>query len=204
MTLCLPSPDLQILIRESFNEHLETRFEYLNHIKDWLRKQPHLPDEWGKSYSNITREGWNFLLYFQNFPGEVQILSFLRSCNYSLEITKRKLDKYFTVRAALPEFFENWDIKRPELVAITKIGWVLDTESCIKQKMHFHQTLPKNIMPGEYLSNLAVSNSLKIFWSDSLMVLPKCFYFRFIFLPKFLLISVFTYNTKFFWANKFR
>ncbi|XP_045468133.1 alpha-tocopherol transfer protein-like [Harmonia axyridis] len=100
MTLNLPSPQLQISIREEWNENLETRDQYLEHIKDWLRRQPHLPDDWG----------------------DVELLNFLRSCYFSLERTKQKIDRYFTVRAAIPEFYRDWDIKRPELVAITSVG----------------------------------------------------------------------------------
>ncbi|XP_028160433.1 alpha-tocopherol transfer protein-like isoform X3 [Ostrinia furnacalis] len=42
-------------------------------------------------------------------------MTFLRGCNFSLEKCKRKLDMYFTMRAACPEFFTNRDITRPEL-----------------------------------------------------------------------------------------
>ncbi|XP_044763468.1 alpha-tocopherol transfer protein-like [Coccinella septempunctata] len=100
MTLCMPDSELLALFREEFNEDLETREKYLEHMKDWLRQQPHLPKEWG----------------------DVPLLNFLRCCNFSLEKTKMKIDKYFTVKAALPEFFKDWDIKRPELVAVTEAG----------------------------------------------------------------------------------
>nr|CAD7409221.1 unnamed protein product [Timema poppensis] len=44
-----------------------------------------------------------------------RLMTFLRGCKFSLEKTKRKLDMYFTMRAAIPEFFSNRDVNRKEL-----------------------------------------------------------------------------------------
>lgn len=49
MTLVQPPPEMQIFIREALNEDVTTRDSHLEHIKEWLKKQPHLPDTWGKS-----------------------------------------------------------------------------------------------------------------------------------------------------------
>ncbi|KOB76021.1 Cellular retinaldehyde-binding protein [Operophtera brumata] len=84
-------------IRIELNENIHTREKDLSAIKDWLRKQPHLPNEWEDDC----------------------LLTFLRGCNFSLEKTKRKLDMYFTMRNACPEFFANRDITRPELRDLT-------------------------------------------------------------------------------------
>lgn len=46
--LIQPGPELQIHIRKELNEDVNTRDNDLQHIKDWLQKQPHLPDSWGK------------------------------------------------------------------------------------------------------------------------------------------------------------
>ncbi|XP_060533690.1 alpha-tocopherol transfer protein-like isoform X2 [Cylas formicarius] len=51
-------------------------------------------------------------------------MTFLRGCKFSLEKTKRKLDMYFTMRTACPEFFSNRDINRPEMQEISKMGHV--------------------------------------------------------------------------------
>ncbi|VVC98504.1 unnamed protein product [Leptidea sinapis] len=99
-TLVQPSGELWKKIRVELNEDVNTRDRDLQHIKEWLRKQPHLPDEWD----------------------EGRIMTFLRGCSFSLEKCKRKLDMYFTMRAACPEFFSNRDISRPDLAAlITKV-----------------------------------------------------------------------------------
>ncbi|XP_068901978.1 alpha-tocopherol transfer protein-like isoform X2 [Tenebrio molitor] len=47
-------------------------------------------------------------------------MTFLRGCNFSLETCKRKLDMYFTMKTAVPEFFRNRDVARPELRQILK------------------------------------------------------------------------------------
>jgi hypothetical protein len=44
-----------------------------------------------------------------------RITTFLRGCKFSLEKTKRKLDMYFTMRTAVPDFFHDRDVTRPEL-----------------------------------------------------------------------------------------
>ncbi|KAJ8917406.1 hypothetical protein NQ315_002430 [Exocentrus adspersus] len=100
MTLVQPSPELQISIRKELNEDVNTRDSDLQHIKEWLLKQPHLPDTWD----------------------EPRLMTFLRGCKFSLEKCKRKLDMYFTMRAAVPEFFSNRDISRPELQQIIELG----------------------------------------------------------------------------------
>lgn len=52
-------------------------------------------------------------------------MTFLRGCKFSLEKTKRKLDMYFTMRAAVPEFFTDRDISRPELQEILNMVYVI-------------------------------------------------------------------------------
>ncbi|KAJ3641018.1 hypothetical protein Zmor_027547 [Zophobas morio] len=91
-----PSPDQQVLIRQALNEDVNTRDKDLEAIKEWLRKEPHLPDTWD----------------------DAMLMTFLRSCNFSLEKTKRRLDKYFTVKTIVPEFFTECDIARPEMQTI--------------------------------------------------------------------------------------
>lgn len=48
-------------------------------------------------------------------------MTFLRGCKFSLEKTKRKLDMYFTMRAAVPEFFSNRDPALPEIKEVMRI-----------------------------------------------------------------------------------
>ncbi|KAK9721330.1 CRAL/TRIO domain [Popillia japonica] len=96
MTLVQPNEDMQAFVRKELNEDLNTRDSDLQTIKEWLAKQPHLPDTWDDS----------------------RIMTFLRGCKFSLEKCKRKLDMYFTMRTACPELFNNRDIDRHELAEI--------------------------------------------------------------------------------------
>ncbi|CAG9791296.1 unnamed protein product [Diatraea saccharalis] len=91
--LVQPSGEIWKMTRAELNEDVATRDKDLATIKEWLRKQPHLPDEW------------------EDGP----LMTFLRGSSYSLEKCKRKLDMYFTMRAACPEFFANRDPTSPEL-----------------------------------------------------------------------------------------
>ncbi|VVC98505.1 unnamed protein product [Leptidea sinapis] len=99
MTLEQPAGEMWKKIREELNENVETRDKDLEHIKEWLKKEPHLPDEFD----------------------DQRIMTFLRGCKFSLEKTKRKLDMYFTMRTAVPEFFNDRDVTRPELQESLKI-----------------------------------------------------------------------------------
>ncbi|KAM3963872.1 alpha-tocopherol transfer protein-like [Aphomia sociella] len=98
--LIQPSGELWKKIREDLNEDVNTRDRDLAIIKEWLRKQPHLPDEWDDD----------------------RLMTFLRGCSFSLEKCKRKLDMYFTMRNACPEFFTNRDITRKELKELVVRG----------------------------------------------------------------------------------
>ncbi|CAB3220130.1 unnamed protein product [Arctia plantaginis] len=92
--LVQPHGELLAKIREDLHEVVSSRENDLAAIKDWLKKQPHLPDEMEDSF----------------------LLNFLRGCSFSMEKCKRKMDMYFTMRTACPEFFTNRDITRPELM----------------------------------------------------------------------------------------
>ncbi|XP_076181488.1 alpha-tocopherol transfer protein-like [Ptiloglossa arizonensis] len=99
MLLIQPTEEMSKQIREELNENVATRDKDLEIIKEWLIKQPHLPD----------------------FYDDYRLMTFLRGCKFSLEKCKKKLDMYFTMRTVVPEFFSNRDITRPELREITKI-----------------------------------------------------------------------------------
>ncbi|XP_034183449.1 alpha-tocopherol transfer protein-like [Osmia lignaria lignaria] len=99
MLLIQPTEEMSKQIRVELNENVATRDKDVEIIKEWLSKQPHLPA----------------------FDDDYRIMTFLRGSKFSLEKCKRKLDMYFTMRAAIPEFFTNRDITRPELREITKI-----------------------------------------------------------------------------------
>lgn len=99
MTLVQPSSEMSMMIQKELNENVNTREEDLKHIKEWLEKQPHLPNTWD----------------------DARLMTFLRGCKFSLEKCKRKLDMYFTMRTAVPEFFSERDMSRPELQEVFSV-----------------------------------------------------------------------------------
>ncbi|XP_043267849.1 alpha-tocopherol transfer protein-like isoform X2 [Venturia canescens] len=94
-----PTEEMSKRIRLELNENVETRQKDLEIIKEWLVKQPHLPSTYD----------------------DLRLMTFLRGCKFSLEKCKRKLDMYFTMRAAVPEFFTNRDVTRPEMREIAEL-----------------------------------------------------------------------------------
>lgn len=48
MTLVQPTSEMQLRIRSELNEDVNTRDSDLEHIKEWLWRQPHLPNWEGK------------------------------------------------------------------------------------------------------------------------------------------------------------
>uniref|UniRef100_A0A1B6L485 CRAL-TRIO domain-containing protein n=1 Tax=Graphocephala atropunctata TaxID=36148 RepID=A0A1B6L485_9HEMI len=102
MTLVQPSAEQQVQIRSELNEDVSTRSQDLEHIKEWLKRQPHLPP----------------------FDDDGRIMTFLRGCKFSLEKTKRKLDMYFTMRTAVPEFFNDRDPTKSEIQEVFRMSQV--------------------------------------------------------------------------------
>jgi len=53
---------------------------------------------------------------------DARIMTFLRGCKFSREKCKRKLDMYFTMRAAIPEFFANRDPFGADVQEVMKLA----------------------------------------------------------------------------------
>jgi hypothetical protein len=49
-------------------------------------------------------------------------LTFLRGCKFSLEKTKAKFDLYYTVKAACPDWFQNWDPEDQKIKEMLALG----------------------------------------------------------------------------------
>ncbi|KAB7496405.1 Alpha-tocopherol transfer protein-like [Armadillidium nasatum] len=75
----------------------------IEYIRKWIKKQPHL---------HIRTDD-----YF--------ILRFLRGCKFSLEKTKQKIDMHYTLKAMIPEWFQNRDPEDPKIREILKLGVML-------------------------------------------------------------------------------
>lgn len=94
------SPELEEKCRTELNEVPSRIPEDLAALKQWLAKQPHLNPRTDDQF----------------------LVGFLRGCKYSLEKTKEKLDSFYTVKTAIPEFFENRDPKDAKLQEYMMLG----------------------------------------------------------------------------------
>ncbi|KAL0894647.1 hypothetical protein ABMA27_013201 [Loxostege sticticalis] len=77
------SPELAAKAQAELNEDPKRIKEDLQHLKDWLAKQPHL---------NARRD-------------DQWLIAFLRGCKFSLERTKEKLDLYYAIRKTAPDLY---------------------------------------------------------------------------------------------------
>lgn len=59
-----------------------------------------------KHFKSLPQNSTSFCMHFSD---ETFIRIYLRGCKYSLERTKEKIDMYFTIKAAVPEWYGNMD-----------------------------------------------------------------------------------------------
>lgn len=119
MTLVQPSGDIAAKIRGELREpDAETITKDVAAIREWLEKQPHLPKDMGNN--SFKMQCVSHLI--SPLADDGRLRTFLRGCKFSLEKVKQKLDMYYTMRTAIPEFFTNRDIDRPELAEIMDIA----------------------------------------------------------------------------------
>ncbi|GJQ86158.1 hypothetical protein Trydic_g13438 [Trypoxylus dichotomus] len=97
------SKELQAKAIAELNEKPDRVREDIEYMKEWLKKQPHLPRDIDDQF----------------------ILTYLRGCKFSLEKTKIKLDAFYTLRGMLPEFFSNRDPFNKDVQEVLKLGIAL-------------------------------------------------------------------------------
>lgn len=76
-----------ITVEEEFRKNPELKETDLESLREWCKKQPHLP----------------------KIP-DIDLILFLHSNYYSIEPTKKTIDNYYTMRTHVPELFTNRDI----------------------------------------------------------------------------------------------
>ncbi|XP_042230145.1 alpha-tocopherol transfer protein-like isoform X5 [Homarus americanus] len=101
--VCTLSEELQKRAKEEINEDPERRAEDIQHIRDWLKHQPHI---------KARTDDWT-------------ILRFLRGCKFSLQRTKEKLDMFYTCKSLCPEWYKNRDPQDKKMRAILELGLLL-------------------------------------------------------------------------------
>lgn len=97
------SKALQKVAETELNEEPTRIGKDFNHIRQWMKKQPHL-----------------------NFEIEDQfLLSILRFSKFSLERAKERIDNYYSMRTLAPEVFANRDPFLPEIQLLLNAGVIL-------------------------------------------------------------------------------
>lgn len=89
----------QVFNESDLDKWKKSRSTELTILKDWLKKQPHLPQE----------------------VSDQQLLAHLHSCHNSVEQTKAKIDSYYTIRTLAPEIFLKRSITSKEMILARKI-----------------------------------------------------------------------------------
>ncbi|XP_029407035.2 alpha-tocopherol transfer protein-like [Bactrocera dorsalis] len=103
MVILRPLPDdLAKTAIEELNEKPDDNDYFVNTLREWAEKQPHLR----------ARTDDQFLM------------AFLRGSKFSLEKAKQKLENFYILRAAMPEIFRNRNLSEPKFEAIAKAGAV--------------------------------------------------------------------------------
>jgi hypothetical protein len=93
-------PMLAKVAREELNEDPDRMPEYVEALRDWIEKTPHLR----------ARTDDQFLV------------TFLRATKYSLERAKKKIDCFYTLRTHIPELTLDRDPYDEKLHGIIKLG----------------------------------------------------------------------------------
>ena len=97
----LSDDELEKLAVEEFKEDPDKLAEEIASLQEWIKTQPH--------FSSI-RQDTQFLRLFY------------RGCNYKLDITKSKLDLFYSVRANLPAWFDDWDPRLENVKRVLDAG----------------------------------------------------------------------------------
>ncbi|CAH0549600.1 unnamed protein product [Brassicogethes aeneus] len=91
--LLIVTPEERNAILGLFNKNEALLTEDVEILQNWMKTQKHLPEVMSKEL--ITR--------------------FLLNNKFSIEISKEKIDMYYTIRSLIPELYENSNPKLPEM-----------------------------------------------------------------------------------------
>ncbi|XP_069978325.1 alpha-tocopherol transfer protein-like isoform X3 [Penaeus vannamei] len=101
--VCTLSEELIQRAKDELGEDPARRAQDIEHIRDWLKHQPHI---------RARTDDWT-------------ILRFLRGCKFSLEKTKEKLDMFYTCKSLCPEWYTNRDPQDKKMREILEMGVML-------------------------------------------------------------------------------
>ncbi|PNF22547.1 hypothetical protein B7P43_G13678 [Cryptotermes secundus] len=96
-----PSKEILERVRGEYNLNTERVREAVEHLKDWIQLQPHLPKE------TVADDG--------------RLERWLIRCKNSTEKVKRTLDLHYTLKTDVPEIMMGWDTHADWFKSITNI-----------------------------------------------------------------------------------
>ncbi|XP_022226704.2 uncharacterized protein LOC111076939 [Drosophila obscura] len=97
------SPELQKIAVEKLNEIPEKIEDDIAALREWIRQQPHLKAR----------------------TDDQTLVNFLRGCKYSLERTKSKIDRFYTLRTKYPDFYAAHKVDVDKLLQIFRLGAII-------------------------------------------------------------------------------
>jgi hypothetical protein len=104
------SPELLEHAKKELNEDPKRRADDVRALREWLKKQPHIRAE----------------------PDDQMLITFLRGCKFRMEKTKEKIDMFYTMRTAIPDFFKERDLRRADLKQCLQVKCVFFTYSFLE------------------------------------------------------------------------
>jgi len=104
--------ELEVIAVEELKEDPTKMAEDVAILQEWIRTCPHLEN---------SRQDTFFLRIFH------------RGCDYNLDLTKTKLDLFYSVRANLPAWFDDWDPTQESVQRILNAGVYLPLRGFDKQ-----------------------------------------------------------------------
>lgn len=109
-----------------YKKRKELRREDVEYLKEWLKTQQHLPK-----------------------IDELEIIFFLTSCSYSIEMTKTTIDKHYTLKGLCPEIFKKRDRETWEETFNTV--FMLPLPTLTREGYHIFYTKINNPDPNKYV-----------------------------------------------------
>lgn len=144
--------NLQKIAEAELNESPARIKDGLAELKGWIMRTPHLR----------ARTDDQFLV------------SFLRGCKYDVDRAKTKIDSFYTIRSAVPEFFANREITQ-DFIDFIRGGFIIplpDTDGPAGQRVFLCRTTynPNQVAVTDLHKYVAMLQDIMMLEDDNLML----------------------------------